>query len=235
MREYGRRRWIVLCLGLLLCLDPAARAVITRLTPLREVLNSEQLIFTVKVAKLDPDKPAVIFQVEEDLKGKATFRKLPVNLTADSEGQREQHTPKLLKRLADELELVIFASKRAKRYTAFGYTNGTWFQLIGQADDDSSRVRWSFTHCEPYLRRTFKGTTEELKQVIRDGLAGKKKPPEPDAKEEPGLGPEVKAKARNKGRVLNPPARANEVRVEIQQMDRNENLGSMVDGSRAGR
>jgi outer membrane protein assembly factor BamB len=194
MRDYGRRRWIVLCLGLLLCLDPAARAVITRLTPLREVLNSEQLIFTVKVAKLDPDKPAVIFQVEEDLKGKATFRKLPVNLTADSEGQREQHTPKLLKRLADELELVIFASKRGKRYTAFGYTNGTWFQLIGQAEDDSSKVRWSFTHCEPYLRRTFKGTTEELKQVVRDGLAGKKKPPEPDAKEEPGLGPEVKAK-----------------------------------------
>src|SRR5438270_13069301 len=105
----SRRTGWLGALGIMFLLNLHAEAVITRLTPLREVLNSEQLIFTVKVAKLDPDKPAVLFQVEEDLKGKAPFRKLPVNLTADSEGQREQHTPKLLKRLADELELVIFA------------------------------------------------------------------------------------------------------------------------------
>ena len=61
-------------------------------------------------------------------------------------------------------------SKLNKRYTAFGYTNGTWFQMIGQAEDDPAKVRWGFTHCEPYLRRTFKGTTEALKQVVQDGL-----------------------------------------------------------------
>src|SRR5207245_1696451 len=169
-----------------------ANAVITRLTPLREVLNSEQLILIAKVEKLDADKPSIMLRVADILKGKAAFEKLPINLTADSEGQREQHTAKLLKRLANDLELVVFASKRGKRYTAFGFTNGTWFQVIGQVEDDPAKVRWSFTHCEPYLRRTFKGTTEELKQVIRDGLADKKKPPEPDAKEPPGLGPEIK-------------------------------------------
>lgn len=43
---------------------------------------------------------------------------------------------------------------------------------------------------QPYLRRTFKGTTAELMQTIRDGLAGKKVP-DVDPKEKPGLGPEV--------------------------------------------
>ncbi|HEV3117066.1 MAG TPA: PQQ-binding-like beta-propeller repeat protein, partial [Gemmataceae bacterium] len=180
---------------------PRADAVITRLTPLREVLNSEQLIFSVKVDQLDPDKPSVTLKLDETLKGKVPFEKLPINLTGDSEGQREQHTSKLLKRLAKDLDLVIFTSKRGKRYTAFGYTNGTWFQVIGQAEDDSARVRWSFTHCEPYLRRTFKGTTDELKQVIRDGLANKKQPPEPNAKEEPGLGPEIEQKPKENQNV----------------------------------
>jgi hypothetical protein len=133
-----------------------------------------------------------MLRLENTLKGQVPFQKLPVNLTGDSEGQRDQHSAKLLKRLAKDLDLVMFASKRGKRYTAFGYTNGTWFQMIAQAEEDPAKVRWGLTHCEPYLRRTFKGTTETLKQVVQDGLANKKKPPEPDANEPPGLGPEIK-------------------------------------------
>ena len=186
------------CLGVFLfftglCWIQQAQAVITRLTPLREVLNSEQLIFVAKVEKIDPDKPSVVFTVSDQLKGKAPFQRMPVNLTADSEGQREGHTAKLLKRLAQDLEIIVFTSKRGKKYTAFGYTNGTWFQMKGEEGDGSETVRWSLNHCEPYLRRTFKGTTAELKQVTIDGLAKKKAPPEPDMKEPPGLGPEVEA------------------------------------------
>jgi outer membrane protein assembly factor BamB len=169
-----------------------AEAVITRLTPLKEVLATEQFIFTAEVEKVDPDRPALVLQVQDDLKGKAPFRRLPVNLTGDSEGQKEKHTPQLLKRVAPRVGLVVFVSQRGKRYTAFGYTNGTWFQLLGQAGDDPASVTWSFTHCEPYLRRTFKGTTAELRQVVVDGLAGRKAPPEPSPKEPPGLGPELK-------------------------------------------
>src|SRR5207244_11751348 len=102
-----------------------------------------------------------VFQVVEVWKGRAGFGKLLVELTPDSEGRREGHTPELLKRLAPGLNLIVFASKRGQRFTAFAYTNGTWFQLIGQAGDDPATVRWSFTHCEPYLRRTFKGATAE--------------------------------------------------------------------------
>ncbi len=181
---------LVLGLGLALMARPAF-AVITRLIPLREALASEQLIFIAKVAKLRLDKPAMVLQVSDDLKGKAPFRKLDITLIADSQGQREGDTPKLLKRLAPDLAVIVFTSKRGKRYTAFAYTNGTWFQLVGQAGDDAAPSRWNFTHCEPYLRRTFHGTTPELRQIIVDALADKKKPPEPDPKEAPGLGPEL--------------------------------------------
>jgi len=114
-----RRVWIYLAgwmLGLSFLLwSGLARAVVTRLTPLREALQGHELIFTVKVEKLDPDKPAVVLQVVEDLKGKAPFKRLPIKLTADSYGQREKHTAKLLKRLAVDLRLVVFASVGEKR------------------------------------------------------------------------------------------------------------------------
>ncbi|MCS6852430.1 MAG: PQQ-like beta-propeller repeat protein [Gemmataceae bacterium] len=186
------RTWIALFAVLVFSLP--ASAVITRLTPLKEVIASEQLIFVSKVERLDPEKPAAVLVVGEPLKGQAPFTRLPINLTGDSEAQKEKHTPQLLKRLAVDLPVLLFASQRGKRWTAFGYTNGTWFQLIGHVGDDQT-VRWAFTHCEPYLRRTFKGTTAELRQVVIDALKGTKAPPEPDPKEPPGLGPEVPMKS----------------------------------------
>src|SRR5919201_1495559 len=107
-----------------------AQGVITRLTPLRAVLKDEQFIFTATVERLDPDKPAVVLKVKDNLKGKAPFDKLAVNLTGDREGKRQQHTAKLLKRLARDLPVVVFVNQAGKRYVAFIYTNGTWFQVI---------------------------------------------------------------------------------------------------------
>jgi outer membrane protein assembly factor BamB len=191
MRGFAWAGGLVLGVGLLL--TGRAEAVITRIFPLREVFKDEH-IFMAKVEKLDPDRPAMLLKVVEDLKGKTPFDKMPVNLTGDKEGQKEKHTAQLLKRLAADVPLIFFTSPRGTRYTTFGYTNGTWFQLIGHADkDDPSAVRWGFMHCEPYLRRTFKGTTAELRQVVVDGLKGVKEPPEPDATEKPGLGPELKS------------------------------------------
>jgi outer membrane protein assembly factor BamB len=174
-----------------------AQGYITALYPLKNVLAGGQFIFMAKVEKIDPDKPALILEVIEKLKGQSPFDKLPMNLTGDSEGQKSKHTPQLLKRLATDLPVVVFVNQRGKRYEAFVYSNGTWFQTIGHIDkDDSTKVRWAFTHCEPYLRRTFKGTTADLRQTVIDGLSGKKVPPEPDPKEPPGLGPELKTEDR---------------------------------------
>lgn len=195
--RFTHARTIVIVLALLVAVTPAF-AVIKRLTPLKEAIDQEQFIFVAKVETLDPEKPSAVLVPIADLKGKAPVEKLAVLLKGDSEAEKEKQTPQLLKRLAPDLPVILFVSLRGTRYTCFAYTNGTWFQLQGMKDGD--KVRWSFLHLEPYLRRTYKGTTDELKQVIADALAGKAKPPEPKADEEPGLGPEVKAT--EKGAVL---------------------------------
>ncbi len=198
--RWTRTGGIILGIGLVLIGRPAA-AVITRLVPLKAVLAEQELIFMAKVEALDRHQPSLVLNVTEALKGKPPFRTMSVSLTGDRQGQKEKHPELLLKRLANGSPLVVFANPNGQktRYTAFGYTNGTWFQMIGQVDRDHPAViRWTFTHCEPYLRRTYKGTTAELRQVIRDGLAGKKPPPEPDPKEPPGLGPELKETKRQR-------------------------------------
>jgi outer membrane protein assembly factor BamB len=209
------RFFVIVFLPLLILTAPAF-GVIERIYPLKAVLDDSQLIFTVTVDKLDPDKPSVVFTVEEDLKGKAPFRKLAVNLAGDAEAKKGKQTPQFLKRLAPKLPLVVFAVKNGKDYIAFGYSNGTWFQMRGtQGDGDA--VRWGFNHFEPYLRRTFKGTTKEMKQVVIDGLSGKKKPPEPDKKEKPGIGPEVK-KDNAKSETRNPKTRPSDFGFEISDL-----------------
>jgi outer membrane protein assembly factor BamB len=170
---------------------PPADALIMRLTPLKEVLAESPLIFVARVEAVHPEKPAVILSAGPSSKGKLPFKRLAVNLTGDSEAKKHRHTPQLLRRLAPDMPLVVFATQRGKRYTAFAFTNGTWFQMVGRPDPESERIIWVFTHCEPYLRRTFAGTTAELRRIVTDGLAGKKAPPEPNPKEKPGLGPEV--------------------------------------------
>jgi outer membrane protein assembly factor BamB len=168
-----------------------AQALITRLTPLKDVVEESQFILTAKVESVDADKPVMVLAVDEQLKGKAPFKKLVVHLKGDAEANKGKQTPELLKRVAPRLPLVLFVSQRDTTFIAFAYTNGTWFQMTGIKDDDSDHVRWSFTHLEPYLRRTFKGTTAELQKAVSNYLNDKKPLPDTDPKEKPGLGPEV--------------------------------------------
>jgi outer membrane protein assembly factor BamB len=188
-----------------LLLAGPAQAVITALTPLGPVLGETPFIFVAKVEAIDPDRPALVLAVDENLKGKAPFPKLAVNLKGDSEAAKGKQVPQLLKRLAVKLPLVVFVVRHEKNYVGFAYSNGTWFQFLGVPTDDGPR--WAFTHFEPYLRKTYKGTTAELRQVVIDGLSGKKAPPAPDKKEKPGLGPEVAPAEKKSGapRVAGPP------------------------------
>src|ERR1700730_16359355 len=185
---------VVLGLGLLLA-DQPAQALIQTLWPLKDVLAASSLIFTVKVDAFDPDKPSAVLVVDETLKGKVAFEKMAVNLgTGDTDAKKGDHTAKLLKRLAVKQTLVVFASKQDdKRYVAFAFTNGTWFQVVGR-ETEKDRISRGFTHCEPFLRRTYKGTTEEMKQVVADALSDKKSTPDVDENEKPGFSPEVEQK-----------------------------------------
>lgn len=196
MWKRNGRAGLILVLALFL-LGAPAQALVPALTPLQKILQQSTFIVTAEVESVDADKPALVLVVAEDLKGKAPVRKLAIPLTGDAEAKKKDHVTQILKRVAPKLPLVLFILRNDKKYTALAYTNGTWFQILGVESDGA--VRWRFTHGEPYLRKTFKGSTAELKQTVVDGLAGKKDPPKPDAKEKPGFGPEVPTQRKSDG------------------------------------
>jgi hypothetical protein len=167
-----------------------AWAVIQALIPLQSLIEDSEQIVLLEVDRVDADRPSMTLRLKEEWKGKAGFEQLPVNLT----GNKEKHTPKLLKRVAPKTPVIAFIRQQDKRSRMMlAYTNGTWFQVIGTTDDKTTR--WAFTHCEIYLRRTFRGTTPELQKVVQDVLAGKGKAPAPDTKAMAGFGPEIQAEA----------------------------------------
>ncbi len=177
----------VLGIGLFFATTPAQAFIETKL-PLEQLIGGDSdHIFVAKVAKIDAANSRALFKVETDLKGKAPFRELPIHLT----GNERKHTPELLKRIAVDLAIVVFVIEKDGQQLGLAFTNGTWFQIIGTGKE---KIVWTFTHCEIYLRRTFKGTTAELRQTVEEVLAGKRKAPPYDAKEKPGFGPELEMK-----------------------------------------
>jgi hypothetical protein len=111
----------------------------------------------------------------------------------DRDAVSENFIPQIMKRLRAGQEVILFAMReRNNKAAVFGFTNGSWFQMAGDRVD-IDRVVWSLVSGEPVLRQTFKGTTQELRQLIIDYLAGKRKTPAPDEKEKPGFGPEAKS------------------------------------------
>src|SRR5713226_3401725 len=98
---------------------PMVHAVITVLIPLRASLAVNQFIVVAKVDKLYPETPGVTLAVAEDLKGKAPFRKLAVNLKGDRDSQKTKDTQRLLKRLAPDLPLILFVHQGEKQFTVF--------------------------------------------------------------------------------------------------------------------
>ncbi|MBI5759164.1 MAG: hypothetical protein HZA46_11665, partial [Planctomycetales bacterium] len=192
-------------------------AFIERLTPLQNLIGDADFIFVARVSSLDRDKPTMVLTVGDGLKGKPAFTRMPINLTGD----KEKHTPQLLERLERDLPVVVFVTSLESKQVGLAYTNGTWFQILGQSVAGDATVRWSFTHCEIYLRRTFIGTTDEMRQVLSDVVAGKRKAPPPNPKEKPGLGEPVKRAENNEQKV------GGEWRMENREW-RMENSGSRM-------
>jgi outer membrane protein assembly factor BamB len=196
--EMDRRRGLSLTIGLVLalaCLPAPAQAFIEKLTNLGDVISQSDLIFLAKVESVDPAKPSTVLTFQQDLKGKSDVRRMPINLTGD----KEKHTPQLLKRLAPGLPVVVFLTDLpdSNKKQVLVFSNGCWFQVLGHPDGQATR--WAFTHIEIYLRRTFAGTTAEMQQLVTDALAGKKKPPPANPKEPPGFGPEVESRPKPQG------------------------------------
>ena len=86
-----------------LLLTHQAVAFIQKLFPLQEFIDDSDFLFTAKVERVDPNKPSAVLVLGEHLKGKAPFTRIPINLTGD----KQKHTPQLLKRIAMDLPLVV--------------------------------------------------------------------------------------------------------------------------------
>ena len=196
-------RSILLTFIVLIVVTVPASAVIKVLTPLSKVVTPVQFIFVAEVDKVDPDKPSVVLKFTENLKGKTTLERLPVNLTGDAFAKKDGHTQVMLDRLTEGRKLIVFVSEDKGKYYATAFLEGTWFQMNGTTDPETKAVRWAFLHAEPYFRRTFKGTTAELKTVIEDAVSGNKKPPEPDENEPHGYGPTVEEEKKKKDKQVN--------------------------------
>src|SRR5262245_26887146 len=171
----------------------AADAKIINPVTLEQIVKDQPLIFTAKVTEFLPDKPGLVFTPVDKFRGEFPFDRVPVNLTGDKEAVDEKQPAMLMDRLDKDLPLIVFAGRRGKTYDAVGYTNGTWFRMSGvvEQQDGKDVTRWKFTHCEPYFRRTYKGTTEDLIKAVQAGMKGEKLPPY-NEKEEPGYGPPLK-------------------------------------------
>jgi len=190
---------VLLVLAAWLCARPAI-GLIDKPMPLKLILATPgQHVFLARVEKMDAkaEPPRLVIKVQESLKkaDKVPFEQIRLLVNAgNDQAKKAKHQPELVKRLAADMPLVIFARKTdesGKAYGAFVYSNGTWFQMMSS---DPAGQPWEFESCEPYLRGTFKGTTAELQKVILAFYNDKKEPPAFDKKaaEAGGFGPEVK-------------------------------------------
>jgi outer membrane protein assembly factor BamB len=200
-----------LLLGVILVITyNRAEAVITAKTPLDAIEGSAMYIVVGKVEKHFPDKPAMLVTITEDIKGKAPFRAMPINCkVADEKTFKANQIEPLLKRFGAELEIIFFINKAAagrKNLITYGYTNGTWFQIIGTPTGEKDQFVFSLTSAEPYFRKSFQGTNDELRKILKDHAAGKGKLPPLDEKVQPGFGPEYvpqkKANAKSEPEAL---------------------------------
>lgn len=169
--------------SLAMALASCALAVIERPLKLADVIATSDQVLLAKVTTWQPEKPAAVLTVEKNLKGEKAFDRLAVRLN----GEKEAETKQLLARLGADAPVALFITESKGQYVGVAFTNGTWFQLVGKQAD--GRIVWQFTHVEPYLRRTYRGTTAELMQLLPEVIAGKVKAPPLDPKAKPGLGP----------------------------------------------
>ncbi len=169
-------------------------AVITRLIPLSEVIEHQQFIILLQVEKFDPEYKYFIAKVMRTIKGKWMHDKIHVRLTGNDIAKKNNDIQTIADRLDYKRIIVLFIDKRGRRYPAVAFVEGSWFSLVGVPDNDDKNIQWYFLNGEPYLRRTFHGTSDELIKIIEDYFAGNVKPPAPDPSVKPGYGPPVERK-----------------------------------------
>ena len=148
------------------------QAFIARHYTLQEVLAECSNIVFGTVTSVNQKRMTAKVKVEENLKGESKFEEIKINLST-GQGNFPQ---KMIKKFKDGKPIIIFYKREGRRIPSLGHVDGTWFQTFAQDRSDKSRVWWNFTHIEIYMHRTYKGSTPDFQQLVRDTLAGRAKP-----------------------------------------------------------
>jgi hypothetical protein len=176
----------------LLAASPAW-AVIDTITPLEKIVGDSHVVALAKVEKLSAEKMTTVLVVEETLRGEAAISRFNVRLEGQPVADARLSPQDLLQRIEPGSRIVLFVSHTGSSELIFAYTCNTWFHLTGVLDGDV--VRAEFQNAEPFLRKTYSGSVDELANLVRDHAAGKAALPQPDRTGQPGLGPVVGASA----------------------------------------
>ena len=174
-----QRRGVSLVGAALLLAGGPAGAIIARAYPLGDVISGADTIVECRVAPGGvKGEPAKLARVAA-LKGKVAWNAIGLRLGGGDNGKQ---APILAERLKPGRTVLLF--RKAQRFT-LGYVEGTWFRL---AEPARAGEPWPFVHLEPMMRRTFRGTSAEMRTVIKEVVAGKAQAPAPDPAAKPGYG-----------------------------------------------
>lgn len=176
--KHERRGVLLVGAALLLAGGPVG-AIVARAYPLEDVISGADTIVECRVAVGGVKAETARLERVAGLKGEPVWNSIAVRLPGGDDGKQ---VPILGDRLKAGRTVLLF--RKAKRFT-LGYVEGTWFRLAEPAQAGNP---WQFVHLEPFLRRTFRGTSAEMGSVIRSVLAGKAKAPAPDPAAKPGYG-----------------------------------------------
>ena len=159
--------WVVLVGSLF---SSQTHAFIHREYTIHEILGACTNIVFGKVSSVDAERLSGIIVVEEDVKGKSNLDEIRMNFST-GHYRRESNPQKMTRLLKVGMPIIVFY-RQSYRIESLGYVNGTWFQTHSYAG--YSDGWWGFTHIDPYMSRTFSGSTTEFQRMVRSILAGKK-------------------------------------------------------------
>lgn len=146
-----------------------ALGFIEREYTIREVVDACTNIVFGEIYSVKKNRLQAMVKVNEDVKSKSYLKQIKFNL---STGQYKRGTSpqKLMSLLKPGIPIIVFYREHYG-IDSMCYIDNTWFQM--RAHRGNANSWWSFTHIDPMMDRTFKGTTKEFQKVVRDILSGK--------------------------------------------------------------
>ena len=141
-------------------------AFIERTYTVSEILDACTNIVYGKVKSVDTTRLTAIIEVEENVKGQSNLTLIKMNFGIGQ--RRPESTPEKMVKLLEVGKPIIVFYEQQQAINSLGYVSGKWFQTRSNAPEGW----WGFTHLDPYMARTFRGTTKEFQKVVRKVLAG---------------------------------------------------------------